>query len=375
VKSSADPVDTPLRGAPDDVLTRFHDGDAVFELTLRAPDGLGPLYIRQACATCHQEGVRGPGLVQKMAVVESDGVTPTADQSTLAFGHTVRPYVTAGAATPIVPPDVDGVKVTARVGPPVIGRGYMEAVQDSEIERMEAEQSKRSDGISGRINRVEYQSEANPDATFGNHQKGDKGLIGRFGLKARIATLDEFSADAFQGDMGLTSAMRPVEPPNPDGLTDDDKPGVDLDMDAVNLVAFYMRALEIPKRDVTSEGAKLFEEARCGVCHAPSLKTRADYPIALLAGIDAPVFTDFLLHDMGAELADGMTDGDAHSYEWRTAPLIGLRHDRTFMHDGSATSIEEAILAHAGEADDSVKRFDGLDSESRAALIDYVSGL
>jgi electron transport complex protein RnfG len=39
-------------------------------------------------------------------------------------------------------------------------------------------------------------------------------------LKGRVATLDEFTADAFQGDMGITSPLRPTEPANPDGPKD-----------------------------------------------------------------------------------------------------------------------------------------------------------
>lgn len=374
--STADPVDTPVHGVSSDTLDRFHEGDTLFGVDLRAPDGLGPLYIRQSCASCHEEGLRGPGIVQKMSIVDADGVTPSADQSTLEYGHTVRPYVTAGAMTPLLPPEgAAGVKVTVRMGPSVVGRGYMEAVADSEIERVEAEQAKRTDGIRGRIHRVSYASVANPDKTFGSHNKGDTGLIGRFGLKARVATLDDFTADAFQGDMGMTSPMRPDEPKNPDGLTDDDKPGVDLPIDTVNLVAFYMRALEIPKRRPDPDGLALFESAACGACHVPSLRTRADYPISQLADIEAPVFTDFLLHDMGPELADGLPDGDAHSEEWRTAPLLGLRHQKAFLHDGRARTVEEAILAHAGEAKSSLASFQALDADSRATLLSFVESL
>ena len=80
------------------------------------------------------------------------------------------------------------------------------------------------------------------------------------------------------------------------------------------------------------------------------MHTRADYPIAQLADIDAPVFTDMLLHDMGPALADGLTDEKATSSGWRTAPLIGLRFSKVFLHDGRAGNVEEAILQHGGEA-------------------------
>jgi CxxC motif-containing protein (DUF1111 family) len=107
----------------------------------------------------------------------------------------------------------------------------------------------------------------------------------------------------------------------------------------------------------------------------PSLRTRADYPIAALAGIDAPLYTDVLLHDMGAALADGMTDESADSQGWRTAPLIGLRFSREFLHDGRASSVEDAILAHDGEAKGASDAFRALSTADRATLLRYVQAL
>lgn len=370
----------PLGALPARLKAQFDRGDRLFERTQRDADGLGPLYVRAACADCHRNDARGPGLVEKISITEVDGVTASPDQSKLPFGHSVRPYVTAGASTPVLAPEGDPqVKTSLRLGPPVIGRGYMEAVLDSEIERQEQEQATRDDGIHGRVHRVTYASEANP-ASSPMLRKGDAGLVGRFGLKARIATLDDFTADAFQGDMGITSPLRPVELPNPDGLTDDDKPGVDTTLDDVNDIAGYMRLLAIPRRDAPADptGAALFAAAKCAVCHAPSLRTRADYPIRELADVDAPVFTDFLLHDLGSALADGLDEGDASSREWRTAPLIGLRFNRVLLHDGRARTLEEAILAHDGdgsEARASIALFRGLSRVEKASLLAYVGAL
>ena len=161
---------------------------------------------------CHAEGVRGPGLVQKMVVVEADGITPAADQSKLPYGHTVHPLIAAGATTPILPPaDDPSVKVTMRLGPPILGRGYLEAVLDSEIERVAAEQA-AAHRRHPRPHQPRRLRRASPTRTrrFHAHQPGDP-VIGRFGLKARIATVDEFTADALQGDMGITSPLRPTE--------------------------------------------------------------------------------------------------------------------------------------------------------------------
>ena len=118
-------------------------------------------------------------------------------------------------------------------------------------------------------------------------------------------------ADALQNDMGITSPLRPTEFPNPDGLTDDDKPGIDATADDVNLRADYVRTIAIPWRDAPDPAAAaLFEQAQCSACHVPTLHTRADYPIAQLADIDAPIYTDMLLHDMGDGLSDSLADGD-----------------------------------------------------------------
>ena len=375
-----DATDLPLRLADDAERARFAVGDATFDRVFLPGDGLGPNYIRNSCSGCHGKAVKGPGSVQKMALVDADGVTPAADQSALAFGHTVRPYVDGGASVPLMPPTSDpGLKLSLRVGIAVVGRGYLEAVSDDEILRVAAEQAARGDGIHGQVNRVTFHSQANSDTRYHNHQPGETGIIGRFGLKARNATLDDFAADASQGDMSITSPMRPVELANPSGATDDFKAGVDVDLEFINQLADYMRLLEIPKRDpADAHAVSLFASAACAACHVPSLHTRGDYPIPALRDIDAPVYTDLLIHDMGADLADGIVDESAGSRQWRTAPLIGLRKFRSFLHDGRAKSVAEAIAAHGAdgsEARASAQAFSSLSSADQAALIAFVESL
>jgi len=378
VFGARDRFDVPVDGLSRPDVDAFAAGDQLFDASLRPYDGLGPLYTRSACSDCHKDGVRGPGLVQKMVSVEADGATPSPDQSLFPYGHTVHPLLAADAKTPIVPPmNAPNVKLTIRVGPPILGRGYMEAVEDAEIQRVAAEQATRTDAIHGRVNYVMYASQPNPDTRFHQHQPGDR-VIGRFGLKARIAAVDDFTADALQGDMGITSPLRPTEIANPDGLTDDLKPGVDVTADSVNARATYVRTTAIPLRTPDANGLQLFTSAKCAVCHAPTLKTRDDYPVALLAGIDAPVYTDMLLHDMGDTLADGIVEGLATGRDWRTAPLIGLRFNQTFMHDGRAHDVAEAIAAHAGpgsEANESVSLYQAMSAADRAALETFVDSL
>lgn len=375
-----DRSDFPLSNATPDEEERFKRGDALFEVTLREADGLGPLYIRASCVACHQDDARGPARVAKLGFEVAPNAALDGERlSLLAHGNTVRPYVAAGATTPLTAPEDSKVRVSYRLPLPVFGRGYLEAVLDSEIERLEALAQQRDNGISGRVHRVSYDSEPNPRQGYPTYHRGQAGLIGRFGVKARIATLDEFTADALQGDMGVTSPLRPTEPSNPDGQADDLKPGVDLDRESVDLITDYVRLLELPARSPLSErGRRAFERVLCADCHVPSLKTRPDYPIRAIAGIDAAVYTDLLLHDMGEALADGVQEGDASGREFRTAPLIGLRFLTAFLHDGRATSVEDAVLAHRGpgsEANESVERFLALSRADRAALLRFVQAL
>lgn len=387
-----DRSDMPLTGASAAEAARFAEGDGLFEAVFRAPDGLGPLYIRSSCEACHAADGRGPGLVAKMstaASVEASGERGSRRVPTpaLPFGNTQRPYVSGGARTPLVTPGgaaAEGLRVSYRLPPAVWGRGYLESVSDGEIERLATAAAARPGPIKGRIHRVRCASEAAAAAASvhgAGHRAGSTGLIGRFGLKARIATLDEFAADALQSDMGLTSPLRPRELPNPDGLADDGRPGIDVDWETVQALGDYVRLIEIPRPTAAPAGVPgrvVFERAQCAICHVPELRTRPDYPVAALAGIAAPVYTDLLLHDMGAALADGVVDGDAGPREWRTAPLMGLRFMPALLHDGRARTVEDAILAHEGpgsEANDAVAVFRALGPADRDELLAFVRAL
>jgi len=366
--------DLPLAGVSAEWRARFDDGDFLFDVPFREADGLGPLYIRSSCGGCHQAAARGPGTVERLAQLEPDG-SPTAGQPALPLGSVVRPFATSGASPLLAPMRAD-VHVFVRAGIPVMGRGWLEAIDDAELERVAAEQAQRTDGVSGRLNHVVWKSEPNSDTRFHQHRVGDV-VIGRFGLKARQATLDDFAADALQGDMGLTSPLRPHEVANAEGLTDDGKPGLDVTAEQVNQLADYVRLISIPARRETA-GRALFEAVGCASCHVPSLRTRADYPIPQLAGTDAPVFTDLLLHDMGPSLADGLSDGEASPREWRTAPLIGLRFLTAFLHDGRAADVETAVRLHGAEGSEaraSVDAFAALPAADREQLLTFISAL
>ena len=362
-----DPSDAPIAGIEDALLARFEEGDARFELPFRDSQGLGPLYVHRSCASCHEDDGRGPGAVRRVAFLGDRA----ARAARLPHGDVVRPRLAAGAAHALLAPEGDDVREELRLGPPIFARGYLEAVPDETIRGYARAQSERDDGIHGRAHEVPRAS-AVP-------LRDETPRLGRFGLKARIASLEEFVADALVSDMGLTSPLRPEEPSNPDGLTDDLRPGVDVERDVVDLITDYVRLLALPRRDADVEDASaLFEAARCGVCHVPRVRTRRDHPVDALRGVEVSLYTDLLLHDMGEGLADGIPEHDATGSEWRTAPLIGLRFSQRFLHDGSARTVAEAIAAHASEgseANDSVRRFDALAPRDRARLVAWVEAL
>ncbi|MFT5434795.1 MAG: hypothetical protein ACI9OJ_005509, partial [Myxococcota bacterium] len=370
---SGDPGFPVIEGVDEQWLVIFDRGQREFDATFTAQDGLGPVYIEPSCSTCHFDSAEEKRIaVQKMTVLENG--SPSADQSSLTYGRTVRPRLAGGGLTAVVP----GVAmlVADRASPGLFGRGWMEAVDDDEIERIAVEQSMRSDGIAGIVNRVAYASEANSETPFHSYQAGDLGLIGRFGLKAQIATVDDFIAGAYLTDMSITSPLRPDELPNPDGLTDDERPGIDLGLDRLNNVADWTRLIAIPTRESGDpRGETLFTESGCAVCHVPSMKTRNDYPIAQMAGTDAHIYSDLLLHDMGPDATDGVIESDASATHWRTAPLIALSRMANFLHDGSAATIQDAIEGHGGEAEPSVAAWLALDDSEQAALLDFVSSL
>ncbi len=357
-KVKVDRPSLPLLELTENERQRFKQGDALFEAIVRESDGLGPLYVRDACNACHVDDGRGPGLVTKIAPI---GDARGELRDLLPFGNTERPYTSAGAKTPLLAPRDERLKVTHRLPPAVFGRGYLEAIADGDLEKLAERAATRSGSAKGRLSRL----------------KG--GEIGRFGVKARIASLEGFVVDALSSDMGLSSPAKPEEPLGPDGLRDDHKPGVDFSVEQVALLRDYLRGLEIPQRiEPSPKGRHWFESVGCSDCHQPSFQTRVDYPVRALAGVKADVYSDLLLHDMGEALSDGLHEEGAKPREFRTAPLIGLRFLPSLLHDGRAKTVQQAIDAH-GEPDsegrDAVQAFRALAPEQRAELVKFVEAL
>jgi CxxC motif-containing protein (DUF1111 family) len=273
--------------------------------------------------------------------------------------------------------------MSPRVAPPMIGLGLLEAIPEKAILANADPDDKNNDGISGKPNYVWS-------------LENDELMLGRFGWKAGAPTVKQQSADAFNGDIGLSS---PLVPTNSGDCTpaqtaclaapnggDAEYDGYEIPQSVLDLVTFYSRNLAVPKRrDVADskvlQGKKLFHEAGCASCHTPSYVTgkRDDLPEQSEQLIWP--YTDLLLHDMGPGLADGRPEAFASGTEWKTPPLWGLSMTHTvsghtqLLHDGRARNAFEAILWHGGEAQAARDRVVSMRRAEREALIRFVNSL
>ena len=84
---------------------------------------------------------------------------------------------------------------------------------------------------------------------------------------------------------------------------------------------------------------------------------------------------------MGDALADGRPDGQAGGRDWRTAPLWGIGMSKqvnsstSFLHDGRARNLTEAILWHGGEAQAARDTFAKMSKQERDDLLTFLNAL
>jgi CxxC motif-containing protein (DUF1111 family) len=128
-------------------------------------------------------------------------------------------------------------------------------------------------------------------------------------------------------------------------------------------------------------GEQLFRSIGCARCHVPELRTGMLSGVPEVSDQVIRPYTDLLVHDMGEGLADGRPDFEASGREWRTAPLWGIGLTLTvsghtsFLHDGRARSLMEAVLWHGGEAGSTTERLRRLPAADRTALIAFLESL
>ena len=113
-----------------------------------------------------------------------------------------------------------------------------------------------------------------------------------------------------------------------------------------------MKAVNVTRSDglaacssSVNNGKNLFNSIGCALCHTPSLTT-GNSPVAALNHAVANLYSDLAVHNMGAGLADNVTQGGAGPDEFRTAPLWGLGQRAFFLHDGRTSDLVQAIRAH-----------------------------
>lgn len=373
--AARDTFDSPLPGLSRDLLRTFLEGDENFGLVFTKETGLGPIFVRASCSHCHIADGRG---------TPAEIVTRFSLGTDLALslgGEQLQTHAIPGVPRELLP---DGMDVSRRLPPPVFGVGLIEAIPEATILANADPDDLDGNGISGRA-AWRIPADYVPGEEVGG---GDGPQLGRFGWKANFTSLVETVGHAYHQDMGMTSDFVPVEDSHPQAggvAMGDFIADPELTSAHVLRTITYVRLLAPPGRGeqngVVEEGEALFASMGCTGCHVPSMTT-GPHAIDALSGVDVRLYSDLLLHDMGPGLADGRIDGPAGGSEWRTRPLWGLRLVREFLdgdafylHDGRARSLEEAILAHGGEAQQPRDAFASLPDDSREAVLAFLGSL
>lgn len=414
--TSSNSFSTPAPNINGSDLADHLDGDVDFEsVFVTAPasinQGLGTIFNNSSCVSCHPRDGRPsfpaninarsgfflrvslPGQLENGAPIPVPGFgTQIQNQAIFGYQPEGKFQVTY---TDIVEILSDGTQITLkkptyslidtyipfpgnallspRIGSPVFGLGLLEVITENDILQNQDINDTDGDGISGKANYVF-------DAVTGTTK------IGRFGWKANTATILEQCAGAYNGDMGITSYLKPIETGfgqsnGEDGFGDDPE----LADHILQRVALYCKTLAVPApRNITvsnvRRGAKIFEQLECAKCHIPKMQTGPS-AIAALANQTIFPYSDLLLHDMGDGLADNRSDFLANGNEWKTRPLWGIgltnvvNNHTDFLHDGRAKNITEAILWHGGEALNSKNKFKQLSAKDRNDLLNFINSL
>jgi cytochrome c peroxidase len=93
-------------------------------------------------------------------------------------------------------------------------------------------------------------------------------------------------------------------------------------------------------------------------------------------GVTVPLFADLKRHDMGDGLAESFSAASQKANrEFTTARLWGVADSAPYLHDGRATTLSDAILAHGGEAQGARDTFASLTVERQAEVISFLRTL
>ena len=373
------PMGTIIPTATDEQRATFILGEQVAERRFAPGDGLGPLFNVTFCAACHEKPVFGGSAghyrdfyIQGQSL--ADG-TLFVD----ARGGVVAAYGTEESDTrPMIYPTSDVMALRNPI--PFFGVGLLAELPDASILANADPDDADGDGISGRPN-------------------WDDGFVGRFGRKSQTVSIEGFIRGPLFNHLGMTTDPLTEEQldalPVPSGRVDGDRSGAltivrqaqasapsepledddgvaDPEMSGDDLFALvsWSMLLAAPEPEPLDEaglnGQALFAEVGCDGCHVPSL-------VGPRGRI--PLYSDLLLHDMGDDLADGLTMGAATGSEFRTQPLWGVVATGPYLHDGRADTLEQAIILHGGEAEAARDAFEDLQASEQADVVHFLGML
>lgn len=365
-------LDGPMEGLSSAEKLQFFKGDEAFGEIFTVEKGLGPVFVANQCASCHAGDGRGTPFVTFTRFGQPDTFGNLfLDQGGPQLQHKAIP----GYLPEVLP--LGNVAKTDLIAPPVTGLGLLDAVSDADLLALSDEFDGDADGISGRphYNTIPDYVTLRPGAI----PKGNR-YITRFGKKGGAYDLLHQTAGAYNQDMGITSLYEPIDAFS--GLEIDPE----VSTQSLNNLVFYLKTLKAPIQRNSEDpevlaGQNLFTAIECAKCHTPSLTTSTS-KIKALNNVTFYPYTDLLLHDMGAGLDDGYTEGYATAAEWRTPPLWGLGLSKEaqggmyfLLHDGRATSIDQAITMHGGEASNSVALYKALSEIEQQQLITFLESL
>ena len=404
VRGGAAGAGTPLKGLTADENGFFRDGLLRFAqieiVTGGNNSGLGPRFNSNQCLSCHSQPAAGgssPARNPSIGIATLDGaknvvpwfITQNGPVREARFkrnpngnndGGVHDLFVITGRsdavgcniAQPNFLPAGNPVSgqggnpnVIFRIPTPVFGAGLIEAIPDSAIlANMKADAATKAGmGIFGHPN-AHLSGNANLSA--------NDGTITRFGWKAQNKSLLMFAAEAYNVEMGITNQLFPQERDETPGCLFNATPEDTLNftttstptsnpntavLSDIEAFADFMRMLApptpAPDTPSTVNGRALFTRVGCVHCHTPSFTTgrkiasgSSTTPSAALSNQTVNLFSDLLVHHMGRDLADGITQGSAGPDEFRTAPLWGVGQRIFFLHDGRTSNLVEAIQAH-----------------------------
>lgn len=362
---------SPLAGLTSQELELFRMGREDFSEVETAEDGLGPAYNGTGCSSCHASPAIGG--ITTMTEVRAGHRDENGKFTELTGGTLFHLFSIADHRCQVQIPDEANV-IARRAPIPLFGAGLVEAISDQTLIESEDPEDRDGDGISGRAARI-------VDIATGRQR------IGRFGWKSQHATLLAFSGDAYRNEMGITNDLFPDEvalgiDPEQLKLCSPPKKGVEdvrdrrTQLRGIDQFENFMRLLAAPQRGVVDSaalgGESIFQNIGCQSCHTPVLFT-AQHKNPVFDRKAVALFSDLLLHDVGT--GDGIEQEAAEANEIRTPALWGLRFRRPLMHDGNSSTIEDAVLRHAGEASAVIAKYRELPQGEKASLLAFLKSL